>query len=389
MRYARQYIRSAELLCKQYDGTQPLASFLKQYFQQNKKFGSKDRKYISHLCYTYYRLGKAAVELPFEERLKLALFLCEDQAGDWQELFEQPWLENWLAALDERIRFAASVYQTFNFAAVFPWSDQLSVGIDADAFIASHFRQPELFLRVRPGFEQTVPEKLQAAAISFTNIGVSCVSLANGTRIDAVLDLDREAVVQDLNSQRTGELLRSMDATRTLRVWDACAASGGKSIMAKDLLGKIDLAVSDLRASILNNLQKRFERAGLQARKMLVTDLSKPGTERPAGMFDLVICDVPCSGSGTWARTPEQLYFFEAERIAEYAKLQQAIVQNVSPQVLPGGYLLYLTCSVFAAENERQVEKLQLQGFELLEQRWLSGYNERADSLFGALLRKR
>jgi 16S rRNA (cytosine967-C5)-methyltransferase len=389
MRYARQYIRSAELICKEYEGTQPLALFLKQYFQQNKKFGSKDRKYISHLCYTYYRLGKAAAELSFEERLKLALFLCEDQPGDWQELFEQPWLENWPAALDERIRFAESVHKVFNRTTMFPWADQLSAGIDAGAFIVSHFRQPALFLRVRPGFEQKVPEKLQAAAISFTGIGVSCIALANGTKIDAVLDLDREVVVQDINSQRTGELLRSMDATRSLRVWDACAASGGKSILAKDLLGNIDLTVSDLRESILNNLRKRFERAGLQACKLLVTDLSKPGTQRPTGMFDLVICDVPCSGSGTWARTPEQLHFFEPSRIAEYAGLQQAIVQNVSPQVSPGAYLLYLTCSVFAAENERQVEKLQAQGFELLEQRWFTGYNERADSLFGALLRKR
>ena len=83
------------------------------------------------------------------------------------------------------------------------------------------------------------------------------VSVGLPVRIDDIVDLDREAVVQDLNSQRVGELLSGYPANPggRIRVWDCCAASGGKSIMAKDILRNIDLTVSDVRESILVNLQ--------------------------------------------------------------------------------------------------------------------------------------
>ncbi|MBV9988041.1 MAG: Fmu (Sun) domain protein [Chitinophagaceae bacterium] len=388
MQYVHQYLRSAEAICGLYDGAQPLASFLKQYFQQNKKYGSKDRRHIGHLCYVYYRLGKALRDLPFRERVKLALFLCETDPGNWKELFSEEWLANWSGDMPHRISFATAFYPSFSVDAVFPWRDQLSAGLDAARFSVSHFSQPDLFLRVRPGYEASVPGKLKAAGIAFSTAGPNCIALPNGTKLDAVLSQDKEVVVQDLNSQRTGELLGVVQSKRPITIWDACAASGGKSILAKDLLGDIVLTVSDLRPSIMHNLQKRFERAGMKAQYALVTDLSKQDTPRPKGSFDLVICDAPCSGSGTWARTPEQLYFFEPSRIADYAALQRAILHNTAAQVSAGGYLLYLTCSVFAEENEMQVEKLLPLGFELIELRSFTGYDKRADSLFGALFRK-
>src|SRR5690606_27157702 len=114
-----------------------------------------------------------------------------------------------------------------------------------------------------------------------------------------------------------------------LSVWDCCAASGGKSILAKDILKNIQLTVSDIRKSILINLEKRFASAGIKAYTAKVADLTDPsfshsplapserfsraGTHHSA--FDLIICDAPCSGSGTWARTPEQLYNWTEARL--------------------------------------------------------------------------
>ena len=70
------YFNTAITLIKLYDGKFPLAIFLKQYFAVHKKHGSKDRKFISHLCYCYYRLGHAFDNISTEEKLKTTLFLC-------------------------------------------------------------------------------------------------------------------------------------------------------------------------------------------------------------------------------------------------------------------------------------------------------------------------
>ena len=172
-------------------------------------------------------------------------------------------------------------------------------------------------------------------------------------------------------------------------VWDACAASGGKSIMAKDRLGKIRLTVSDVRESILHNLKKRFSEAGIGNFQTLVADLATADPLSPGDLFDLVIADVPCSGSGTWGRTPEQLYFFREGKIMDYSQLQQRILYTVLPHVKPGGYLLYITCSVFRQENEEQVAFITKdQRFTLLRQECLKGYDKKADTMFAALLRK-
>jgi 16S rRNA (cytosine967-C5)-methyltransferase len=170
-------------------------------------------------------------------------------------------------------------------------------------------------------------------------------------------------------------------------VWDACAASGGKSILAKDYFGAIRLTVSDVRATVLHNLEKRFAKAGINTFDQRVIDLSKAGFALPPQQ--LVICDVPCSGSGTWGRTPEQIRFFTEEKLADYNQRQRAILTQVAPAVAESGYLLYITCSVFRSENEVMVSWLQQAfPFRLVGSKLLEGYQHRADTLYAALLQK-
>ena len=102
--------------------------------------------------------------------------------------------------------------------------------------------------------------------------------------------------------------------------------------------------------------------------------------------FDLVLADVPCSGSGTWARIPEQVSFFTPSRLETYGSLQRQILDQLVQQVVPGGNLLYVTCSVFQQENEDQVHYLlQKSGIRLLRQVYFKGYERKADTLFAAL----
>ena len=105
--------------------------------------------------------------------------------------------------------------------------------------------------------------------------------------------------------------------------------------------------------------------------------------------FDIIITDVPCSGSGTWSRTPEQLYYFNPAEIDRYSALQKKIVQHAIPRLKPGGFLLYCTCSVFKKENEEIVQYIQQQhALQLLKKELLTGYDQKADTLFGAVFQK-
>jgi 16S rRNA (cytosine967-C5)-methyltransferase len=251
--------------------------------------------------------------------------------------------------------------------------------------------------------------KLAGAGINFKLINKDCLALPNSSKIETVIDLDKEAVVQDYNSQGTVKLLKQAIGNRqqaidnlptgqagrkNFKVWDCCAASGGKSIMAFDIDPSIDLTVSDKRSSILQNLEKRFVKAGIKKYKSFVADLSGRGADGGRGasgdltdkLFDLIICDAPCTGSGTWSRTPEQLFYFDKASIAKYASLQKKIIDNIIPQLTPGGQLLYITCSVFKKENEEVVNHILAKyDLQIIEMKVLKGYDLKADTMFAAL----
>ncbi|HRH61680.1 MAG TPA: Fmu (Sun) domain-containing protein, partial [Chitinophagaceae bacterium] len=120
-------------------------------------------------------------------------------------------------------------------------------------------------------------------------------------------------------------------------------------------------------------------------------DISKPLDAFAETMvndgFDYIICDAPCSGSGTWSRTPEQLVFFDKEKIENYTLLQKNIVANAIQYLLKGGYFLYITCSVFKKENEEVAAFIQRQ-LQLVQQQVLKGYDNNADTMFAALFKK-
>jgi 16S rRNA (cytosine967-C5)-methyltransferase len=230
---------------------------------------------------------------------------------------------------------------------------------------------------------------LIAASIEYTQVNEHCFAFSNTTSLQNVLALNKEAVIQDFNSQALAELLKVIPTSMEtpIQVWDACAASGGKSILAKDILGEIQLTVSDIRASIIANLKKRFDEAGIKRYQSFVADISKPAIIPQK--FDFVICDAPCTGSGTWARTPEQLYFFKEAKVNEFVSLQKNIATNAVNYLKKEGYFLYITCSVFKQENEEIVDYLlAASNLKLVEKRYFEGFEMKADTMFAALLKK-
>ncbi len=381
------YINTAKQILNAYDGNEPFAFFIRTYFSKYKKYGSKDRKMITHLCYCYFRLGGLIKATGMEEKIVTGLFLCSSAGNEVLQLLKPEWNEEVQLSTADKLKLLS--IDSAN--KIFPFAGELSGSIDAEAFALSHFVQPDLFLRTRPGKRELVIKKLQTAGLTFQQINDDCISLPNSTRIETVIELNKEVVVQDYSSQRAGDLLqiiKSKTSNTKLNVWDCCAASGGKSIMAKDILGDIDLAVSDVRDNILLNLKKRFTEAGITNYKSFIADVSEQKTNQ-VEKYDLIIADVPCSGSGTWGRTPEYLYFFKQVQIKTYSNLQKKITTNVLNQLKPGGYLLYITCSVYEKENEEVVTYLQQQlSLALVQMNVIKGYDVKADTMFAALLKK-
>ena len=359
----------------------PLAAWLKQFFLKEKKYGSKDRKQISHLVYCFYRLGHAYQHLDIEERLLLGIFLCSSSEQFILRQLRHEWNEKISLTIKEKLSF---ISLNENVSAIFPFCSLVSKEISCDDLSLSFLDQPDLFIRIRPGYEIPVKQKLEDASLVYREVNETCLALPNGSKMESVLEIGKEVVVQDRNSQKTLDALHGVLAKdRTIDVWDCCAASGGKSLLLYDRFSNVRITVSDIRRSILHNLEARFDRAGIREYHSFVHDLSsKPF----AGKFDLVICDAPCSGSGTWGRTPEQLYFFRQERAGHYATLQKRIAMNAVHSLKKGGYFIYITCSVFGQENEEVVDHLcQHTNLQLISSNYLRGMGQKADTLFTAL----
>ncbi len=368
MKYDNQ-LRYAKTIIREYDGSIPLASWLKEFFRNHKQMGSTDRRTLSAITYSFYRLGHLSFA-SVDDRLAAAIAASPD-LNTLKEYFGYLFPE-----IDDEKK-------------IFPAFTRFSDGVDHNKLAKSMLIQPLVYARIRPGKKVEVERKLKAAGVEYSVCDENCIALEPGVPLQKILNVNAEVVIQDKTSQQTGILFteaKSMLDQDEINVWDCCAASGGKSIMAYDTMGNIKLTVSDIRESIIHNLSSRFHEAGIKGYKKFVADLSAPANHFPRDPFDVVIADVPCSGSGTWARTPEQLYFFNPDKIAHYRNLQKSITKNVIASVRKGGFLVYITCSVFRQENEDVLAHLGSLGFRTVYSRLFVGYEDRADTLFGAIL---
>ncbi len=389
------YINTAEKIIGTFKGEMPFAVYLKNFFSAEKKYGSRDRKQIAGLCYNYYRLGFAAAGCTMQEKIILAVFLCNNEPSEILMVLKREWNEKASLPVNKKI---ALVKKIFSPADIFPFKNELSNGMDAAAFCKSFLIQPDLFLRIRPQKNGLVIRKLKRSKLLYTLADDNCVQLPSATDVEEYFIPDKEVVIQDFNSQKVlGYLqlhlpvcIEEKNKQPLLSVWDCCAASGGKSILAYDILnGKIDLTVSDIRAAIILSLHQRLKKASIKEYNYVIADIANAGNHNVAGNYDVIICDAPCTGSGTWGRSPDQLCFFKENSIREFSSRQKKIAGGAIPHLKSGGVFFYITCSVFKKENEEQVSFIQ-QHFhlQLLEMKLLKGYDKKADSMFVAVFKK-
>jgi 16S rRNA (cytosine967-C5)-methyltransferase len=321
----------------------PLHLFLKEYFRNNKKFGSRDRKYISELLYGIYRLGKANEHLRVRDRLLIGSFLSGRLPILFFEKVNKELANRYEANIQEKMAYVIEAYQC-DFSVPFA----LTTGISEEQFIQNLYAHPRVFIRIRKN-HTTIEEKLIQQAIAFQRVSANCLSFDASVKLNELLD-PSDYVIQDYASQLTGDHFKP-EANESW--WDCCTASGGKSIMLLDKNSSIKLTATDIRETILKNLHERMRVYGYESHYVSFNlDVTKDVSGQLKNKFDAIVCDAPCSGAGTWGRSPEQYYFFTQEKLAQFATLQSDIMQHIIDQLKPDGKLYYITCSVLKHENE-------------------------------------
>ena len=371
MKYFRSRYSNALRLLDGYQYPEPFHITAKNFFKLHKKFGSKDRKAVAEVAYTYFRCGKSISALPIGKGLIISSLLLDfEEVDQWNSVAKEAGLDyvlppnffqegNVLNTIKELVGTETHFYPEGVLMKEFAhYNDAQNIRFRPRNWAKDHLDQE--------------PRKLGIEGAK---------ELALNTKLEDTTQ------VQDLSSQYICSKVRIDEGDK---VWDVCCGGGGKSL---NLIKGRDASfyLSDIRPGIIENAKARFKAMFYKA-KYTVADLSNPtdklhfGDEKVGnGAFDVVVADVPCSGSGTWYRTPEHFSHFDYTKLSEYADRQKSIVQNALPFLQKGGKFYYITCSVFSVENTEVKDWILANtDLSLEDEICFDGIDQKADGMYMA-----
>ena len=225
---------------------------------------------------------------------------------------------------------------------------------DWESILAANNERAPMWLRVnrQRGDVEAYRERLSQAGIEAAPLPGfdDALRLAEPVPVGRLPGFDDGDVsVQDAAAQLAAPWLL---AGRQGRVLDACAAPGGKSAHLKEIAANgIDLTCIDVDPDRAGRIGETLQRLGLDA-TVRVGDASKLQEAGDAAAWDGILVDAPCSGTGVIRRHPDIKLLRRASDMDGLNRLQAAILASCWASLAPGGRLLYVTCSVLAAEND-------------------------------------
>lgn len=266
---------------------------------------------------------------------------------------------------------------------VFPFEELVSPMAGFKNWVSGFLTQHPVHLVVIKGKELLLTAFLNDRNIPFKMESMSSLTIPHDTSCEEIINKGW-AWIMDLSSQKAAESILVKEGES---VWDACSGSGGKALFLKNSIKQnFNLLCTDKRSSVLSNLLKRFELAKLAAPEIMTVDLESATL---SSKFDVVILDVPCTGSGTWGRNPENIKGFKKGSELNMSVLQRNIAANAWKSLKPGGRMYYITCSVFLAENESNVAMLaEMFSASVQFQHYFGTESSGSDCLFVAELRR-
>jgi 16S rRNA (cytosine967-C5)-methyltransferase len=371
---------------------------IEQTLKQNPKAGSRDRAFIAETTYEvvrYYRLYTEVLGRPpraeadFWALAGIHFIHKELVLPDWQEFRELP-----ANRIKEQLKHATSVRALRE--SVPDWLDELGareLGERWDDTLAALNRGAEVVIRANrlKTDRAMLQETLRQEGVDTRPLGTAdALVLTRRQNIFQTRAFSQGLFeVQDYSSQQVAALLAPEPG---MRVVDACAGGGGKTLhLAALMQHRGSLIALDTIDWKLAELRKRARRAGAGNIETRLIENRKT-VKRLYGTADRLLLDVPCSGLGVLRRNPDTKWKLTPESVDNLCTTQQDILRAYSPITKPGGRMLYATCSILPAENERQVQGFLTseagRDFRLLEEKRILPQDEGFDGFYLALLEK-
>ncbi len=373
---------------------------LKDTLKRDKRWGSRDRSFIAETTYDIVRWKRlyaeiAEVKEPFDRPNLFRIFtvwaiLNGIRLPDWPQ-FEGTPTRRIKGRFDElsKIRKIRE--------SIPDWLDELGeseLGKKWDTELHALNALADVVLRVNTlkATVKDVQNALSDAEIETETIkgypsALKLKERANVFTTQAFKDGWFE--VQDASSQKVAEML---DPKPGMRVVDACAGAGGKSLHLASLMeNKGQVVALDIYDNKLTELKRRARRNGAHNIETRHIDSTKV-IKKLIGKADKVLIDAPCSGLGVLRRNPDTKWKLNPDFLKSVQKTQRDILESYSRMVKPGGQLLYATCSILPSENEKQVAYFLNseagKEFSLLKENWISPAKSGFDGFYMALLQK-
>ncbi|HTL82638.1 MAG TPA: RsmB/NOP family class I SAM-dependent RNA methyltransferase [Bacteroidia bacterium] len=220
-------------------------------------------------------------------------------------------------------------------------------------------RDPRLFLRVNT-LKTTKAELialLKAEGMNFSDVNGGEEALMSDEFYNVFTsDAFHQGFfeIQDISSQQVSQFC---DLKSGLRVLDACAGNGGKTLhLAALMKNKGKIIAMDVSERKLDELRSRCVRNGVDVVETKLVN-AKTNFDEMKNTFDRVLIDIPCSGTGVMKRNPDIKWRFDARNLQELQLQQQNILNTYAQLVKPGGKLIYASCSILPSEGEMQIKK--------------------------------
>ncbi|HLT71980.1 MAG TPA: RsmB/NOP family class I SAM-dependent RNA methyltransferase, partial [Cyclobacteriaceae bacterium] len=341
------------------------------------RWGARDRRFIAEATYTIirqYRLLKESAMCAEGDYLCLVAAYLALQGYDlsgWPEFRIDP---HALAARREAMMGTRTLRESIP-----DWLDNLGERELGDRWTRElHALNEEAPLVLRANTLKNTADELQRILIGE---GIE-TELVDGFP-DALIVKKRQNIfklksfhegrfeVQDAASQMVAPFV---DVTPGLRIVDACAGAGGKSLHLAALMKNRGRLISlDVAGWKLTELRRRARRAGVNNLETRLIDSPKV-VKRLKETADRVLLDVPCSGLGVLKRNPDTKWKLTEKQIEEIGKQQEEILDTYAGMVRPGGFLVYATCSILPSENETRVRAFlerRKGAFELIDEKRL------------------
>jgi 16S rRNA (cytosine967-C5)-methyltransferase len=362
----------------------PADAILRRFFLERKYLGAKDRRGIAEYYYgtiKNYRLLEARVEDAFpdgpitEAQMVAAIMLMRGTApvevqatfAGLQIPFELTAIERLADAELERVRLEKLSYidrlaLLYSFPSWFAGRIAVEYGMDALEPILTSLNE-EAPISLRTNTLLTTRELLEKELLR-----EGCEATPSPIAPEA-LRLSRRLNIMGLESFRRGmfevqdeasQLVAPFASIRktSIKALDACAGAGGKTLHLSGLMKNHgEIFASDADARKLEALKERSRRSGAQNIRIVVPEQREKmlGADKTA-WFDLVLLDVPCTGTGTLRRNPGIKWLLTEQMLLELTLKQQAILEENARFVKPGGTMLYATCSLLKEEGEDQMK---------------------------------